>query len=370
MTLNQKVSLLADEVSGLSLERNEQIRGLILGLLSREHVLLLGPPGTAKSMTISMITKRITNTRYFETLLSRFSSVEDVFGPVSIKGLQDDRYERIVEDYMPDAEVVVIDEVFKCSSSLLNSFLSIMVERKYKNGSEMLSVPLISLVGASNETPQDESLAAMYDRFGLKYMTAYVSDSNFSTLMRLRKQIVAAESNPNKATITLNELRQAQAEVDAVNVPDAIYEQLSVLRTTCRNEGFSASDRRWMASEKILKACAWMDGRKDVVNDDLLIYKDILWDNMNDAAKCAIVVGRIINPELTRIMEHTDQIDILLKEFVAKGGGEQAAIDAMVKIRSHQAKLVELNAGEKGEALKVKINQRVRAAIGKSMGFK
>lgn len=369
MTLAAKVNALRDEIGSLYLERNEQINGLFLAILAGEHVLLLGPPGTAKSAAICTLINRIAGANMFELLLTKFTPPEEVFGPASIIGLQQDKYERVIDSYLPTADVGFIDEVFKANSAILNSLLTIMAERKFKNGKTSIKVPLVSLVGASNETPQDESLSAMYDRFMLKYVTAYVTDGNFPTLMRLRSKIAAAEADPNKTTISLADLKQAQSEVEAITIPAPIYEQLSTLRTSCRNEGLSASDRRWMGSEKILKACAWMDGRKNVISDDLLIYKDILWDNMGDVGKCAVTVGRIINPTLTQIQEHVDQIDMLLKEFVGKGGKEEDAITALVKIKKHTAKLDDLQSGPKGEQLKNKIQARIKSAIGKTMGF-
>jgi len=370
MSLHAKWNTLRDEIAGVYLERDAQVHGIILAVLASQHVLLLGLPGTAKSAVIKTLVRRLTKCRYFEKQLTKFSGPEEVFGPTSVVALQQDIYKRRVEGYMPEAEIVYIDECFKANSAILNSFLSIMAEREFKNGLEMLACPLVSMIGASNETPQDESLSAMYDRFMLKYVSTYVSDTNFATLMRMDTMIEAAEANPNKTVLDLDDLKASQAAVKAVKLSPAICDALSNLRAECRKEGFSASDRRWMASKRVLQACAFMEGRDEVNTDDLMIYKDILWDDMNRAAKCAAVVGGLVNPVLAKIQEHVDAIDILLKDFVARGGGENNAIEAWAKMKQHQEVLSGLEGGERGGKLKANIEARVRDALAATFKFK
>ena len=367
--MHTKWNKLRDELAGMYLERDSQIQGIILALLASQHVLLLGVPGTAKSAIIKSLTRRIVGARYFEKQLTKFSGPEEVFGPTSIAALQADIFKRKIEGYMPEAEIAYVDECFKANSAILNSFLSIMAEREFKNGTDMVKCPLISMIGASNETPQEESLSAMYDRFMLKFVASYVSDSNFATLMRMDTLIEQAESDPNKTTLTLEEVKTSMKEVSKVTLPDNVVEMLVNLRAEMRKEGFGASDRRWMASKRILQASAFMEGRKEVVIDDLLIYKDILWDDMNRATKCAAIVGKIVNPVFAQIQEHVDAIDILIKDFVAKGGGENLAIEAWVKIKSHQERLADLSGGERGEVLKAKTRERVQNTLARAMGI-
>jgi MoxR-like ATPase len=365
MGLHTVFAALESEISAMYLERDEQVKGLLRAILAGEHVLLLGPPGTAKSATICELIARINGADMFETLLTPFSSPEEVFGPVSIQGLQADKYERILSGYLPEAHVGFVDEVFKANSAILNSLLTIMAERKYKNGRTSLRVPLISLVGASNETPQEDNLGAMYDRFMLRYVSSYVSASNVVNLLRPFPQ------GAKRTTITLAELKQAQAEVETVAVSDAILEEVAHLKHTCENAPtpFKASDRRWRASVRLLKACAYLDGRDSVASDDLMVYANVLWDNMADANVCASVVGKVINPAYTQVVEHADAIDKLLRELVSAVGGEQAGIEALVKIKTHKEAMSKIHAGEKGAKLVATVGEKVNAAIKKSMRF-
>lgn len=362
MTAHATINKIAGEVSAMFLEREEPIRGMMLALLSRSHLFLGGIPGVAKTALVSEITSRITGAEMFETLLDRFSPSEVVFGPVSIRALQEDKYERVIDGYAPSAHVVFLSEIWKCNSALLNALLMLLNERKFKNGTATLNCPLITAVGDSNETPEDSSLVACFDRFLLRYTVNCVSSANVINLLDPTFGQAAS-----KTMLPLATLVQAQSEVVRVVVPRNILETIAELKAETTKEGYVASDRRWRASIRLLQACAWLDGRASVEADDLLIYSNVLWDQMADAAKVGRIVGKFINPTLTQIQEHIDQIDILLKAFVAKGGGEQEYINAMTKIRTHNDKLGQLNAGAKGEALKEQTRQRIKAAVQKTM---
>lgn len=155
-------------------ERDTEVRLLLLAALSGEHILFIGPPGTAKSELGRRLSKLCAGS-FFERLLTKFSVPEELFGPLSMRALEDDQYIRQTEGYLPEASVAFIDEIFKANSAILNTLLTILNERLFDNGSERLKIPLLCLVGASNELPESEELDALYDRFLVRKKVEQVS---------------------------------------------------------------------------------------------------------------------------------------------------------------------------------------------------
>ncbi|PNH10715.1 hypothetical protein TSOC_002522 [Tetrabaena socialis] len=163
------------------LERDVEVRLLLLAALCCEHLLLLGPPGTAKS-ELSRRLSSLCGGTYFERLLTRFSVPEELFGPLSMKGLENDLYVRQTNGYLPTSEVAFVDEIFKANSAILNALLTLLNERLFDNGNQRLRAPLLCLVGASNEMPESEELDALYDRFLIRRTVGQVSNGQLYKL--------------------------------------------------------------------------------------------------------------------------------------------------------------------------------------------
>ena len=186
----RRLRALIDSLEGGLLERSAAVRLVLLAALAGEHVLLIGPPGTAKSELSRRLHRAFDDARYFERLLTRFSTPEELFGPLSLKALEDDRYERLTEGYLPTASIAFLDEVFKANSAILNALLTLLNEREFDNGAGRSRTPLISVIGASNEVPMEEALMAFYDRFLLRVPVTGVSDAAFEQLLTDRKSVV------------------------------------------------------------------------------------------------------------------------------------------------------------------------------------
>src|SRR3954466_10116553 len=164
------------------LDKGELIRLLMVTLVAGEHMLIVGPPGTAKSALIRHLA-RLVDARYFEYLLTRFSEPNEIFGPIDIRAFREGTYVRRVETMLPDADIVFLDEIFKSNSAILNSLLSILNERRFFPGSASIQVPLSSLYGATNEIPNDDALSAVFDRFLVRTLSDNLDSFHFHGLI-------------------------------------------------------------------------------------------------------------------------------------------------------------------------------------------
>lgn len=299
------------QLNGTLAERDREIHGVILAALAREHVLILGPAGTAKSALAHTFCTALGGT-YFQWLLTRFSSPEELFGPVSLNGLKTDVFRRVTANKLPEASVAFLDEVFKANSAVLNSLLTALNERAFDNDGGRSAIPLETVVGASNELPEGPELAALYDRFMLRYWTAYTK-----TPEAFRRLLTGSEPSIT-ATVTLDELHAAQAYVDAVAIPDATVEELFKLRADLGGVGVVASDRRWRKAARILRAVAWFEGDPEVTPDHFPILAHVMWDTPAQIAQINPIVQRYASAELAEVQEIVDAMVGLLQELPAK----------------------------------------------------
>lgn len=261
--LTVRLRTLIDALAHGLVERSTPVRLALLAALAGEHLLLIGPPGTAKSELARRLHRAFRDAAYFERLLTRFSVPEELFGPLSIAALEQDRYERQTAGFLPQAAVAFIDEVFKANSAILNALLTLLNEREFDNGAQRMACPLISVIGASNEVPQDDALAAFHDRFLLRMTIVPVSDEGFRALLQLPSDAGCAIAPEQQ--ITQAELAAFAAAIDAVRLPDEIIELLAQLRAHLAQNEIAVSDRRWHKTVRLLKAAALSNGR-DAVN--------------------------------------------------------------------------------------------------------
>lgn len=344
---------LRSELNSAFPERRDVIDGALAAMLAGEHVLLLGPPGTAKSALVRAIAQAFGGS-YFERLLTKFSTPEEVFGPVSLKGLENDRFTRVTTGKLPEAEVAFVDEIFKSNSAVLNSMLAIVNERIFHNDGTAMRCPLVSLFGASNEVPEGNELEALFDRFLLRFDVQYLlAASNLRTVLAAGEPRIAI-------TLTMDDLRRAQSEVAAVKVTDDTIDALLAIRDSCRVEGIGASDRRWKKTLGIVRANAWLAGEKQTSPEDLAILVDSLWRDPKDRPKVARIVGALSDPASMQAVEILDAArEISVKVTSMKQNDRKAyvgqAAQAIEQFTAQQGKLTELSRSA---------GRRARLAIG------
>ncbi len=265
-------------------ERGVAVRLALLAALAGEHLLLVGPPGVAKSLVARRLHLAFKDACYFERLLTRFSVPEELFGPLSIKGLEEDRYERLTESYLPSAHIAFLDEIFKANSAILNALLTLLNERQFDNGTRRVETQLLAVVAASNELPEeDEQLDALFDRFLLRLHIGPVSKDAFPELLKLRGNDEPDVDSSLK--LTGDGLVAAQKAAEKVHVPDEVMDLLCELRDWCDSEKLPVSDRRWRKVVKLLQTSAWTNGRDRVSIWDCWLLQHCLWNKAEDREK-------------------------------------------------------------------------------------
>ncbi|MGX2952993.1 AAA family ATPase [Shewanella sp. JL219SE-S6] len=278
VTLNRKdkIKRLMAEMSKGLFEREDQVKLLMLAALAGEHVLLIGPPGTAKSELAKRLKSVFVEANYFERLLTRFSVPEELFGPLSIQALEQDQYKRLTSGYLPEASVAFIDEIFKANSAILNSLLTLLNEREFDNGNRRVSVPLISIVAASNELPEGEELNALYDRFMLRSFVGPISDASFTKLLNLTGDEVCDPELDIR--LKLEDLKEIQQLAGKVALSSSVEELCGDFRRYLAQENIVVSDRRWRKIVKLMKVSAFTSGQTQVTNYDAWILPHCLWN--------------------------------------------------------------------------------------------
>ncbi|HJQ85054.1 MAG TPA: AAA family ATPase [Candidatus Binatia bacterium] len=321
-----------EELRLIFLERDAVIDGALVALVAAQHVLVIGPPGTAKSMLADEVCRRLDGARYFQWLLTRFTTPEELFGSVSLQALEQDDYRRLTTHKLPEAHIAFLDEVFKASSSILNTILTLMNERRFHNGREVSAVPLLTLFAASNELPEDDELLALHDRFLLRFVVDYLEeDFRFLKLLQARPP-------ETRTRLPLAALETARAEAAALPVPGEILRVLTDVRRELRAKGIAVSDRRWAQAVGVLRARAYLAGRDAVTDEDVPFLEHVLWRDPAEREPVRAAIRehlRGYEDEVRVLLYQSRELrDYALREWETRELSSRAALEAHTKIRS------------------------------------
>jgi MoxR-like ATPase len=291
MTVKPKITELLKRLNDGVIEKEDVIALSLLSSVAGESIFLLGAPGVAKSLVARRLKYVYKEGSSFEYLMNRFSTPDEIFGPVSISQLKDhDKYERIVKNYLPTATVVFLDEIWKAGPSIQNALLTVLNEKIYRNGEQEIQVPMKALISASNELPsKGEGLEALWDRFLVRFIVDGVKDKQSFNDMISKTLNSYSDTVGEALKITDDEYKKWNKQIDEIEIPENVFNVIHVIRSFIdqhnqREENnqnlIYISDRRWRKIVRLLRTSAFLNDRKTVDLMDCFLIKDCLWNEI------------------------------------------------------------------------------------------
>lgn len=297
-------------------EKETEISLSLLAALAGESIILLGLPGVAKSMVARQLKTAFRDAQSFEYLMSRFSTPDEIFGPVSIQKLKtSDTYERAVEGYLPTADVVFLDEIWKAGPAIQNTLLTVINEKIFRNGNREMHLPLKLLVAASNELPaKGEGLEALWDRFVIRIESRPIKlEKNFRAMLLESHADFADNADFSDLKITAEEYAEWAKKICKIGVKGEVLDAISAIRKSLRavnvdeaaeRRNIYVSDRRWKNTIRLLRTSAFMQDREEVDICDLLPIYHCLWQEPEERdAIRNIVIRALFSPFADKLVE-------------------------------------------------------------------
>ena len=306
-----KMQQILVEMNNLFVERDELIKLMELALVTSTNLLMTGPPGTAKSKITQELCSRIENANYFQWMLNKTSDPSEILGPFSVKEMENDKFMRITHGKLPEAHIAFMDEVYKSNAPTLNALLTIMNEHIFYNDGKAVDIPLISMFGASNEPPEDDSLLALHDRFIFRMEVRYVRDA--ANKKRMHSNYVDDRAGllglAAKTTISLAELQVLQQATKSVKVPKDIINKFIRLINDLDRQAIHISDRRQNECFKIMQGSAVLRGSNVVGLDDFKSLVYVLWEKEEHIPIIESIILKMVNPYDDRFKELKDNFN-------------------------------------------------------------
>ncbi len=295
----------------MAVEKDGEVLALAVALLARENILILGKPGAAKTMLTKLFCKAVMGAVWFYYLLSKTTEPNEVFGPVNPLKFKNGEFVRITKGMAPEAHILFLDEIFKGNSSINNSMLTLINEHQFQNGTDgMVDCPTEMVVGCSNELPEDEkALAAFFDRFPIRRWVGYIQSDDAFKKFLMSERASSSRITKEGCTLSLDELHKLQDEVDEVDIYEPVIDTLIAIKKALLNDPnlrLEVSDRKWEKIMSILQAHAYIHGRDEVTDDDLMFLPHCLWNKPEQLPLISKLVGELANPVAAVCQEAVD----------------------------------------------------------------
>jgi len=314
------------------LEREEVIDGLLASVITKQNTFLFGLPGTGKSELVRAVSGGFEGSKYFGYLLSPTTDPSELFGPVAISKLLKDEYTRDVEGYLPSANIAFLDELFRGSSAVLNSLLTILNERTFNNGKEIMHTPIQSIVAATNSFPQEESLQAFCDRFLFRPTVEPLRKPTSRRLLDL--WALGLKKRPVvKSGLTYKHLEELQESVNEIKITDEFLDKFSQVFDLLASRGITISDRRRVQILKFIKGWAIVQGDDTVYADHLhksLVH--IIYQNVDDISVIKEVLQQAVPTAERMLTDIKRALSGLINEFNSINAQDCKAISDLNKL--------------------------------------
>ena len=305
MDIKTRIQTLLKSLAEGLYERDEAIQLALLSVVAGESIFLLGPPGVGKSLIARRLKYAFKDGVSFEYLMSKFSTPDEIFGPISIKKLkEEDKYERLTDRYLPGANIVFLDEIWKAGPAIQNALLTILNEKIYRNGDQDIPVAVRGIITASNELPPPkENLAPIWDRFLIRLQMGNIKQFKHFLDMITDTKDVYHDHIPANLKLSNEELDQWHAQIDAITIPAEVLNTIQLVKVKIDQYNQNPNsldfplpvfDRRWKKMVRLMRTSAFLNGRSSVNLMDCFLMVHCLWSRPDQKSMVEDIINDAI----------------------------------------------------------------------------
>lgn len=300
--------------------REEEAKVITLALLTKEHIVLIGEPGTAKS-ALARRAADLLNARFFMYLLTKYTEPAELFGALDVNALKQGVYKRITKERLPESELAFLDEIFNANSAILNALLSLLNERVIYDGYNVIKVPLRTLISASNRVPDEPELEALYDRLLLRHYAKPVGEDMWKDLIDSSWELEFTDKwKVKEPVMTVQDLDRLYSMLSEVDLSQ-IKSKLLKLYVMLEEKGVHLTDRRKGKVLKIVSAHALLNSRTKATEEDLVVLKYIAPREIDDFEK----VSALLSEELKTPIKYMRELNEIFNNIKEAGKYVDAA---------------------------------------------